>query len=245
MPVNRPGPVTVWRKIGTRIRRRGFGEVLGLAVDRVRELVASEERLIAHVLAAGELTATSTPEDLVFKTGDPGDGPVYARDIGTESATTFRSRLTGSTLCFLVLKDGLIVHATWGTFSSAWTRELQRYFCPPPGDLYVFESYTRPEVRGRGVYTFALRRIAEWAADQGTSRLWVTVEHDNPPSLKAVAKAGFIPAFEVSFKRRLGRLTVDPPVGPGAGDCKGCLSETPCPGEKFPQGGSGGHLTKP
>jgi GNAT superfamily N-acetyltransferase len=203
----------------------------------MRELIASQDRLITHSLVAGDAAATLTPEDLVFKSAGPTDGPAYARHIGTDSAVTFRSRLADGTMCFLVVKGELIVHASWATYSSAWTRELQRYFCPPPGDLYVYESYTRPEVRGRGVYTFALRRIAAWAAERGTDRLWVAVEHDNPASLKAVAKAGFAPAFEVSFKRRFGRLVVDPPAGPRADDCTGCLSVTPCPGENLPPRG--------
>ena len=234
---HKPRLPTAARKLGTRVRRRGLGEVVGMTVDRMRELTASQDRLITHSLVVGDAASSSTPEDLVFKAADPSDAPAYARDIGTDSAVTFRSRLAGGALCFLVVKERLIVHATWGTYSSAWTRELQRYFCPPPGDLYVYESYTRPEVRGQGVYTFALRRIAAWAAERETNRLWVAVEHDNPASLKAVAKAGFTPAFEVSFKRRLGRLTVDPPSGPRADDCNGCLSETPCPGENLPPRG--------
>jgi GNAT superfamily N-acetyltransferase len=219
------------------VRRRGLGEVLRLGVDRVGEIAASDDRLITHWLDAGEVQAASDPPDLVFRTATDSDGRAYARDIGTDSATTFRARLAVGTLCFLVVKGDLIVHATWGTFASAWTRELQRYFCPPKGDLYVYESYTRPEVRSRGVYSFALRRIAAWAGQQGTNRLWVAVEHDNPASLKAVAKAGFSPGFEVSFKRRLGRLTVWPAQGPRADACDGCISETPCTGENLPRRG--------
>ena len=237
MPDHKPGPVTVYRKLGTRLRRRGLGEVFTLTVDRIRELAASDDRLIAHSLVVGDMPPTSTPQDLVFKTADSSDGAAYARDIGTDSAITFGWRLAGGGLCFVVLKRDLIVHATWGTYSSAWTRELQRYFCPPGGDLYVYESYTRPEVRGWGVYTFALRQIATWAAENATKRLWVAVEHDNPASLKAVAKAGFVPAFEVAFKRRMGRLTVSPPMGPRVGDCRGCLSEVPCQGENLPPRG--------
>jgi len=237
MTDHKPGLPAAARKLGNRLRRRGLGEIVGLTGDRMRELTASQDRLITHSLDTGDTAPTPTPEDLVFKVADPTDAPAYARDIGTDSAVTFRSRLAGGALCFLVVQGRLIVHATWGTYSSAWTRELQRYFCPPPGDLYVYESYTRPEVRGRGVYTFALRRIAAWAGARGTKRLWVAVEHDNPPSLKAVATAGFTPAFEVSFRRRFGRLTVDPPAGPRADDCKGCLSETPCTGENLPPRG--------
>jgi len=236
MPDERPGVVTVTRRVAARVKSRGPKEVLGLATERVRELVLSHDKLIIHERDAGG-DAISSPDDLLFKRADASDGPTYARDIGTDSARSFRSRLTGGTECFLVIKHGLVVHATWATSSSAWMRELQRYFCPPPGDVYVYESFTRPEVRGRGVYPLALRFIAKWAGERDVKRLWVGVEHDNPPSLKAVQKAGFAPAFEVSFDRRLGRLTVHPPVGSRAGDCAACLSETPCSGKKLPPKG--------
>jgi hypothetical protein len=112
-----------------------------------------------------------------------------------------------------VTKGELIVHSSWVTTAAAWTREIRGYMIPPTGDAYVYESFTRPEVRGRGVYPFALRSISSWGAVAGVSRVWVAVEADNPASLKAVAKGGFEPAFRFSYRRRVGRLNIDPPTG--------------------------------
>ena len=46
--------------------------------------------------------------------------------------------------------------------------------------------------------------------------MWVAVEVDNIPSLKAVTKGGFEEAWRITYRRRLGILRVDAPRGPGA-----------------------------
>lgn len=157
----------------------------------------------------------SSRDDLSFRRATASDAAAYARDIGTDSTSSFRRRLSSrATTCYLVLDGDSIVHATWCTTGAAWTREIGRYFCPPRGDAYVYESFTRPEVRGRGVYPFALGSIAADLDRAGVSRVWVAVEADNQASLRAVAKGGFSPVDEIDFRRRLGRIAVTAPRGP-------------------------------
>lgn len=164
-------------------------------------------------------------EDMAFSTAGPEDADAYARDVGTDSPATFTARMTGRTRCFLVRHNGSIVHASWVTESAAWTREIARFVLVPPGDAYVYESYTRPEVRGRGVYPFALRKIVTWAHEQGLAKVWVAVEDLNRASIRAVTKAGFEEAFRISFRRRLGIVTIDSP----SPEARGLLSGTPPP----------------
>ncbi len=152
---------------------------------------------------------------LTFRAAGADDAELYARTIGTDSAATFRRRLSRTTQCFFVFGGEELLHASWVTTGAAWTREIAAYVVPPGGDAYVYESFTRPEARGRGVYPFALRAICEWAVEAGADRVWVAVESGNAPSLKAIRKAGFEPAYEMRYGRRLGRLTlvVEKPAG--------------------------------
>jgi len=222
VPDLRPGPTDLVRKVLNRVRARGPREVAALAIARLKEWVASGQVLLFFVRAAsGEAEARP---GLELRGATAADADRYARDIGTDSPTTFRSRLSDGTRCFVVEADGRFVHATWMTTAAAWTRELGRYFQPPPGDAYVYESFTRPEVRGQGVYPFALTTIAAALAARGTKRVWVGVEADNTASLRAVTKAGFERSFEVAYRRRWGRLSVSEPTGPGAEECRDCLA---------------------
>ena len=181
----------------------------GVARDRFREWARSDEELIMLVRDAG----APTPElrhdpGLVFRAAEPGDGDLYARVIGTDSAATFRRRLTPTTRCFFVFGGDELLHASWVTTGAAWTREIRAYIVPPAGDAYVYESFTRPEARGRGVYPFALRGICASGAAEGVTRVWVAVESGNAPSLKAIRKAGFEPTYEMRYGRRWGRLSL-------------------------------------
>ena len=146
---------------------------------------------------------------MVVRRASPEDASIYERDIGTDSRSTFRGRLGAGTTCYLVMADDRAVHATWCTTAGAWTREIEAVLSPPHGDAYVYESYTRPEVRGRGVYPYALRRIAADLSTRAVGQVWVAVEASNVPSLRAVAKAGFEPSFSIAYRRRWGRIEVD------------------------------------
>jgi RimJ/RimL family protein N-acetyltransferase len=191
------------------VRARGIREVASLGVARVWEAMASHETLIflRRSTAAGE---GASPRDgtLVLRRLEAADAAAYASAIGSDSTTTFTARLSDATSCYAVELDGRIVHASWVTTECAWTRELRSFVCVGPGDAYVYESFTRDDARGRGVYPFALGEICARLEAAGVSRLWVAVESHNGPSLRAVAKAGFERAFEISYRRRVGRLSM-------------------------------------
>lgn len=193
-------------KLLTRARTRGPREVLATAVGHLREFISSSDELV--ILARPSGGELPERDDLAFVEATGGDGPRYARDIGTDSASTFASRLTDTTHCFLVTDETEVLHATWVTTRSAWTRELGGYLVVPEGDCYVYESFTRADARGRGIYPFGLKGICAWAAERGLKRVWVGVESGNTASLRAVAKAGFEPQLTISYRRSVGRLEV-------------------------------------
>ncbi|MFN2588447.1 MAG: hypothetical protein ABR613_10080, partial [Actinomycetota bacterium] len=176
MPDRRPALRYRVLRGATRLAGRGPREVIGLALARAAEWFRSDEELVVLVRPA---RAAAPPlrhdHDLSFREAGPADGALYARAIGTDSAVTFRRRLTPTTHCFFVEAHGRLLHASWVTTGAAWTRELRAYLVPPRGDAYVYESFTRPEARGRGVYPFALAGICAWARDAGTRNVWVAV----------------------------------------------------------------------
>lgn len=228
MPDLRAGPLTVLARAPTRLKTRGPGEVWQLLRGRLKEWISSEETLIflARAPGAGEASPPSAKwEDLAFYRATEADADAYARWIGTDSARTFSDRLSSETRCYLVRHEGRVIHATWVTTRASWLRELRRYFLVPTRDAYVYESFTRADARGMGVYPFALTEICRTLETEGVRRIWVGVEHSNAPSQRAVTKAGFSPAFEVRYARRWGRIHVE--LSPEAlRTCPKCLDGT-------------------
>lgn len=228
MPDVRP-PLT--RRVSrtlNRVRARGVSEVLTLAGQRIREWWSSQNALIMLERDRGPLERDAA--DLTFRQATAADAPAYARDIGTDSRSSFTARLRADVCCFVVESDGRLLHSSWVTTSAAWTREIKAYMTPPAGDIYVYESFTRADARGRGIYPFALAGIVTWADATDKERVWVAVEAGNEASRRAIGKAGFEEAFTLPFSRRLGRVTIGPIGGPKAALAAGFVTRKPPPG---------------
>jgi GNAT superfamily N-acetyltransferase len=149
-----------------------------------------------------------------IREAEPADASAYERDVGTDLAATVKSRLASPTSsCWLAEKDGGIVHSSWMETEAAWVGEADRFFVVPSGDAYIYQSFTRPEMRGQGVYPAVLRTISARSASRGIRRLWIAAERTNLSSLRAIEKAGFVRSFEIVVRRRLGRTVVTVPAG--------------------------------
>ena len=187
--------------------------MLSLGTGRLSEAISSEEVLAVLVRPTSATGAERPGEGLRLRRLRQADATLYARAIGTDSPSTFATRLSRATRCYGVELDGRLVHASWVTTRCAWTRELRSLVCVGEGDAYVYESFTRGDARGRGVYPYALDQVCAVLAGEDVARLWVAVESHHDPSLRAVAKAGFERAFEISYERKLGKLTLHLPEG--------------------------------
>lgn len=214
------GPATFGqtiRKTIARARARGIYDVAQEFRARTAQALRSDDCLV--VMARDATRDEPPPTEVEVVEGTPAHAADYARDIGTDAPSTFRSRLSEGTLCFLVVSGGRIVHATWASLEATWIGELRRYFCPPVSHGYLYESFTVPAHRGRGIYPTALNAITERLAERGVRRLWIAASAENTASLRAIAKAAFEVQFQVPYKRRLARVQVELP--PEAGNLIG------------------------
>lgn len=211
MPDRRPSFKQKVLKTINRVRYRGPVEVLQLGLQRTSEWFSSEDELI---LMVRELTGADETTDPSFREATAADAARYARDIGTDSASTFRARLDDDVRCFVIELGDRFMHASWVTTTAAWTREIHGYMAPPPGSAYIYESFTRSDARGQGLYPQALAGIAAWLDDNGVAEAWVGVESHNQASIRAITKAGFTEGFRFRYGRSRGRLELLPPWGP-------------------------------
>lgn len=212
-------------KTVNRVRHRGPSETAGELWGRLRSNVRSDGTLLVFSRDSGG-TIEHRP-DLTFRAGDASDAAAYAREIGTDSVRTFRNRLTEESRCYLVESSGRLLHASWVTTGSAWTAELKAFVAPPIGDAYIYESFTRPETRGRGIYPFALRNICVELAEMTIPRAWIATEATNAPSIRSIEKAGFEPSFHLVFHRRRLKVQVEPPAGPHPELARGFVTADP------------------
>lgn len=215
MPDTPPPLILRPARFANRVRVRGLSEAAYLFRRRAVDWWLSSETLILFVRSAvGAPPQTRT--DLELRAATWADAETYARDIGTESPASFKRRLAHDVRCFLVMSDGRAVHSSWVTTTAAWTREIDAYITPPPGDAYLYESFTASDQRGRGIYPFALGSILHLLGRDGIAELWVGVESSNAPSIRAIRKGGLEEGFRLPYGRRQGRVTRRPATGPRA-----------------------------
>ena len=227
MPDLRPSLATTAFKTFNRARVRGPAEVWGEWWSVFRQAVRSRDELLMLVRSTeGAELEAGTRSGLEVRRATTREARAYAAQIGTDSPKTFAGRLSDDTGCFLVLEDDAILHASWVTRTGAWAREIRAYICPPPGDAYVYESFTVSKARGRGVYPYALGHIVAEMGRSGVNNVWVAVEAGNQASRRAIAKAGFEVAYEISYRRDLGRFRTTGPSGPRASEAAKMLRGT-------------------
>jgi ribosomal protein S18 acetylase RimI-like enzyme len=189
----------------TRARARGWREAFGSVRDRIGSWVSSSDTLIILSRATDGLARS----DIAVRPATAADAPRYARNIGTDTEASFRSRLSESTECYVVEVDGRFVHASWVAREPVWVGEIARWFRPPPAGAWVYESYTSPDHRGQGIYPSVLHALAARMRERGLEELWIGVQASNGASRRAISKGGFEERFEITYSRSLGRLTVD------------------------------------
>lgn len=225
MSESRPTLSERWSKTFNRARSRGLSEALGSLRGELSSLIGSSGTL--EFLVRDTNATCEGSEGLSFRPASFADAGAYASQIGTDSETTFRARLSETTECYLVESGRRIAHASWVTTSGAWTAELGCIVTPPAGAAYVYESFTDPTLRGRGIYPFALWCICAELSSQGIDEVWIGVETSNASSMKAIKKAGFETAFTVDFRTQRGRSEVAGVRGPRADAAESLLRMTP------------------
>jgi RimJ/RimL family protein N-acetyltransferase len=68
---------------------------------------------------------------------------------------------------------------------------LRRELPLPAGDVYLYETFTRPAERGLGISGAAGTRLAHDLAAEGLRRIVAAVLPENPAGVRAYEKAGY------------------------------------------------------
>jgi RimJ/RimL family protein N-acetyltransferase len=84
-----------------------------------------------------------------------------------------------------------VVAYCWLTGAPVAVAEINRVLIPGPDEVYLYEAYTSPAWRGRGLFQALLLRLQQYAHDQGRRRALIFVLASNVPSWRAIERAGF------------------------------------------------------
>jgi SAM-dependent methyltransferase len=136
---------------------------------------------------------------------DVGDYVAFRPD--TDPAEV-RRRLAAGHLCFVARCQGRIVHACWAATGLAWVDYLAREVRLAPDEVYHYDSFTVPELRGRNLSPARVTVAARHFRAAGYRRLVALVLPESGQARRPLEKAGYCVVGRIGYIR-LGRWRWD------------------------------------
>lgn len=119
----------------------------------------------------------------------------YRRLRPGQSPAEILGRLERGDRCFLSrVAGGTIAHAGWVAVGRGPVPYLRAEISLEPGDLYVYDSYASPGLRGRGLAPAWHAHVCRLGQSQGMRRVAGIVAVENRPGRRVLAKLGYTPA---------------------------------------------------
>jgi len=125
---------------------------------------------------------------------DSHTAPLIAAAMGPEGDLV-DDRLSRGCRCFAVLVGRTLAGYGWLSTGPEWIGEIQLGINPAPREGYVWNCFTLPEHRRKGVFRSVVTGIVAIAAREGLTRLWIGSVAI--PAQQAIGPAGFKPALHL------------------------------------------------
>lgn len=190
---------------------------LGHVARRAREIVRDEgwRRLLFIVLAdlgyrrfllyERRLDEPITPVvarvPLVFAAFQPAAFADYLRVHPLISRSRLEERLARGDECYVARVDGRIAALTWISRDAHFFRSIGCRYELPASEVYLFDSFTDPALRGRGIAPALGVWVLERLRQAGVTRIVLAIVPENAANRRARAKTGFRPFMRIDYVR--------------------------------------------
>lgn len=117
----------------------------------------------------------------------------HVRFRAESGSSMTQSRLDAGQLCFVVRHQGAVVSSCWAATTRVWIDYLSRELRLGPEEVYSYDSFTEPALRGSNLEPARLTEKLRYFRDAGYRRMVCAVSPENRASLRACAKVGYRP----------------------------------------------------
>ncbi|QID18537.1 GNAT family N-acetyltransferase [Nitrogeniibacter mangrovi] len=122
-----------------------------------------------------------------------------------------RHRIDQGVWCYSCANGGRLEHYCWVNpcQDSAWFPFVSQRYDFPPRSTVLYNAYTHPAARGKGLYRKVLETICADARDvTGAQHVFAAVENGNVVSENALRAVGFRCVDRLRRRMRFGRVTL-------------------------------------
>ena len=100
-------------------------------------------------------------------------------------------RLSQGEVCWVVKVEGEIVSYVWVAFRQEQVEELCKAVKLQEGEFYLYDAFTVPEWRGKGIYPAILSRQLQHFKEEGFKRALIFTVEENIASRRGITRSGF------------------------------------------------------
>ncbi|MBA3974736.1 MAG: hypothetical protein C0504_11040 [Candidatus Solibacter sp.] len=151
------------------------------------------ETVYRRVLLAGfDLSQAGPPDDAPCRWLDADEASGYAQFHPEITETEIRRRLGEGQRCWVLRSGGQFAHGLW-IARRAWISYLGIEMPLARHEIYLYQTFTPPALRGRGFASTALRAVLAVLNGEGWERVVLCIQPDRSVSYPPLYRAGFKP----------------------------------------------------
>jgi len=157
------------------------------------ELVYRRAVMCARPLDVRAARAPELPPGVEFGELEVAELDAYLTLCHDADRVAIRVRLGEGQRCFVARRDGELLHVTWTATGHARIDYLDRELRLAAGDVYVFGSFSAPELRRSGVSSAVVEAIATRLHAEGQRRMLCIVVPENRAAVAAIPSWNQVP----------------------------------------------------
>ena len=119
------------------------------------------------------------------------DQPLAAGDVGASWHPQAAERLRDGQAYAIAHHEAEVVAYCWLAFTPVWVGEIGHAVVPGPEDVYLYDAFTMPGWRGRGLFSAMISPLLALARSRHRKRALIFVDAGNRASRRAIERAGF------------------------------------------------------
>ena len=170
------------------------------SIDREFRVYRTTRIIAASQQVDQRVRCNALPDLLSFEPGEPWQ----SRNGFLSSAL---ERIENGTRAYTVCIDDRLAHVGWLTYGlQSYMTEVKQSMTFPVGSVALFDFYSHPDFRGRGLYRATIGHMLRQAfADETIQYAYISVLADNAPSRHVIEKLGFDYQGSFFWQRRFGK----------------------------------------
>lgn len=146
--------------------------------------------LLAYPLEGVQIPVYHASIPLDFGELEPGAIDAYRAFRPDTTRAAIETRLARGDRCFVSWSGGEIVDACWTATGRVFVPYMSAFLDIPAGDIYSYDSFTRADLRGRGVYMARNSFTARENQGEGFKRSIALVAFENYSAWLVLTRSG-------------------------------------------------------